>query len=143
MKPLILILFSFVAMSSALAQQPELQKDSIQTSHIQADTVESDQVIVVRGKGTYYASKFHGRRTANGEIFSNKKLTAAHLYLPFGTLVHVRNVDNGRTVEVRVNDRGPHNKNFIIDLSQAAAKEIGIYSKGVGTVEISYPKIDD
>ncbi len=92
----------------------------------------------VIGKATYYASKFHGRRTTSGEVFSNQKFTAAHLKLPFGTIVTVTNLDNGRSVEVKVNDRGPHSKYFIIDLSQAAAKEIGIFSKGVGNVELSY-----
>lgn len=95
-------------------------------------------LITVTGKATYYANKFHGRRTANGEVFSNKKLTAAHLKLPFGTIVNITNIDNGRTVEVRINDRGPHSKFYIIDLSQAAAKKIGMFGKGVANVEISY-----
>ena len=139
MKALFLILFCFISITSTFAQESDLQKDSISTIQINLDTLESDSVMI-QGKATYYASKFHGRRTTSGEIFSNKKMTAAHLHLPFGTMVKVTNVDNGRTVEVRVNDRGPHNKNFIIDLSQAAAKEIGIYSKGVGNVEIRYVK---
>lgn len=96
------------------------------------------KMITVTGKATYYASKFHGRRTTSGEVFSNKKFTAAHLQLPFGTIVTVTNLDNGRSVDVKVNDRGPHSKVFIIDLSQAAAKEIGIFAKGVGNVELSY-----
>lgn len=100
--------------------------------------INSSGLITVTGKATYYASKFHGRRTANGEVFSNKKLTAAHLKLPFGTIVNITNIDNGRTVEVRVNDRGPHSKFYIIDLSQAAAKKIGMYGKGVANVEIRY-----
>jgi rare lipoprotein A len=90
------------------------------------------------GKATYYASYFNGRRTASGEIFSNKKFTAAHRKLPFGTKVTVLNKANGRTVVVRINDRGPFNKRFIIDLSQAAARELGFYSKGVASVEITY-----
>jgi rare lipoprotein A len=65
-------------------------------------------------------------------------MTAAHLKLPFGTIVKVTNLDNGRTVIVKVNDRGPHTKAFIIDVSQAAAKELGFYTKGVAKVEISY-----
>lgn len=143
MKALFFILFSFISISSVSAQQTDLQKDNIQTDSIQIDTIQteriqSDSIRVIRGKGTYYASKFHGRRTASGEVFSNKKMTAAHRTLPFGTIVAVTNTDNGLTVEVRVNDRGPHNRNFIIDISQAAAKEIGIYSKGVGNVEIRY-----
>jgi rare lipoprotein A len=92
----------------------------------------------VSGKATYYHSKFNGRRTTSGEVYNSKKLTAAHLKLPFGTIVKVTNVDNGRTVDVRVNDRGPHSKFYIIDLSAAAAKKIGMYGKGVANVEISY-----
>ena len=98
----------------------------------------SGELITIKGKATYYANKFHGRRTTSGEIFSNKKFTAAHLKLPFGTMVKVINVDNGRFVEVRVNDRGPHSKFFIIDLSQAAAKKIGMFGKGVANIELSY-----
>ena len=94
--------------------------------------------ITLKGKATYYASKFHGRRTTSGEVFSNKKFTAAHLKLPFGTMVRVTNIDNGRFVEVRVNDRGPHSKFFIIDLSQAAAKKIGMFGKGVANIEMTY-----
>lgn len=138
MKALIFILFSFILMASASAQKADLQKDSIQINTIQTDSIQTDSIRIVRGKATYYASKFHGRRTTNGEIFSNNKMTAAHLTLPFGTMVRVTNIDNGRTIDVRVNDRGPHNKSFIIDISQAAAKEIGIYSRGVGNVEIRY-----
>lgn len=98
----------------------------------------SADLITVKGKATYYANKFHGRRTTSGEVFSNKKFTAAHLKLPFGTMVKVTNVDNGRFVEVRVNDRGPHSKFFIIDLSQAAAKKIGMFGKGVANIEMTY-----
>lgn len=123
MKTLIFILFTLFATASGEPGKKE------------GDT---SKVMSVTGKATYYASKFHGRRTTSGEVYSNKKLTAAHLKLPFGTLVTVTNVDNGRSVEVRVNDRGPHSKVYIIDLSQAAAKEIGMYGKGVGNVEISY-----
>jgi rare lipoprotein A len=65
-------------------------------------------------------------------------MTAAHLKLPFGTIVTVTNLDNGRSVVVRVNDRGPHSKAFIIDVSQAAAKELGFYGKGVANVVIRY-----
>lgn len=143
MKTLIFILFSFISISSISAQQIDLQKDSIQTDSILNQNFRTDSLRIVKGRATYYASKFHGRRTANGEIFNNRKMTAAHLKLPFGTFVTVTNLENGRTVEVRVNDRGPHSKVFIIDLSQAAARELGFYGKGVAKVEICYqvPKI--
>jgi len=138
MKVLFFIFFSFFSIASISAQQTDLQKDSIQTDSILTEVFRNDSLHTVRGKATYYASKFHGRRTANGEVFSNKKMTAAHLKLPFGTFVKVTNLDNGRTVEVRVNDRGPHTKAFIIDVSQAAAKELGFYGMGVARVEICY-----
>ncbi|OYZ31429.1 MAG: hypothetical protein B7X86_09270 [Sphingobacteriales bacterium 17-39-43] len=138
MKVLFFIFFSFFSIASISAQQTDLQKDSIQTDSILTEVFRNDSLHTVRGKATYYASKFHGRRTANGEVFSNKKMTAAHLKLPFGTLVKVTNLDNGNTVIVKVNDRGPHTKAFIIDVSQAAAKELGFYGKGVANVEISY-----
>ncbi len=123
MKILIFILFSFF---TAVSDEP------VKTEF------KSGKLVSVSGKATYYASKFHGRHTTNGEVFNNNKMTAAHLRLPFGTIVTVTNVDNGRSVDVRINDRGPHSKVFIIDLSQAAAKEIGFYGKGVGNIEMTY-----
>jgi rare lipoprotein A len=138
MKVLFLLFFSFFAFASVSAQQTDLHRDSILTDSLQTQFLRNDSLRTVIGKASYYASKFHGRRTANGEVFSNKKMTAAHLKLPFGTIVKVTNLDNGRTVIVKVNDRGPHTKAFIIDVSQAAAKELGFYTKGVAKVEISY-----
>lgn len=87
---------------------------------------------------SYYAKKFEGRRTTSGERYRAAKLTAAHLTLPFGTIITVRNLVNGKTVIVRVNDRGPHSRKFSLDLSQSAAKAIGIYRLGYAKVEITY-----
>ncbi|RYD69754.1 MAG: septal ring lytic transglycosylase RlpA family protein [Sphingobacteriales bacterium] len=87
---------------------------------------------------TYYAKKFEGRRTSSGQRYRAKKFTAAHLTLPFGTEVTVTNLVNGRSVVVKINDRGPHSKKYSIDLSEGAAKEIGIYKKGFAKVDISY-----
>ena len=87
---------------------------------------------------TYYARKFEGRRTTSGARYRAKKFTAAHLTLPFGTLVTVTNPANGKSVVVTINDRGPHSKKYSIDLSEGAAKEIGIFKKGSASVEISY-----
>ena len=88
------------------------------------------------GKASYYATKFQGRKTASGERFNQASKTAAHKSLPFGTKVKVTNVKNGRSVVVRVNDRGPFVKGRIIDLSQAAFSSIGNLSSGVIKVEI-------
>lgn len=88
--------------------------------------------------GTYYAKKFEGRRTTSGVRYRAKKKTAAHMSLPFGTIVTVTNPVNGKSVDVEINDRGPHSRKFKIDLSASAAKELGFYGKGVAKLEISY-----
>lgn len=89
-----------------------------------------------RGVASWYGQEYAGRTTANGEIFDPAQLTAAHRTLPFGTVVEVRNLANGQTVTVRINDRGPFISGRIIDLSFAAAREIGLVEKGVGEVEL-------
>ncbi|WP_279296586.1 septal ring lytic transglycosylase RlpA family protein [Paraflavisolibacter caeni] len=96
--------------------------------------------ITQTGKASFYADKFNGRKTANGEIFSNSELTAAHKTLPFGTRVKVTNLNNGKSVKVRINDRGPYVAGRMIDLSKAAAKKIEIVNAGVGNVKIKYKK---
>ncbi len=87
------------------------------------------------GIASWYGPGFHGRKTANGETFNMDALTAAHRWLPFGSLVRVQNMINGRSVDVRINDRGPFIKQRIIDLSRAAAKALGL--GGTKQVEIT------
>ena len=96
--------------------------------------------ITETGRGSYYADKFEGRPTASGEKFDQGKMTAAHRTLPFGTKVKVTNVSNGRSVTVRVNDRGPFAASRIIDVSKKAAKKLGMVDAGVANVKISYKK---
>lgn len=79
------------------------------------------------GLASYYSSFFDGRKTANGEIYRNRRISAAHLTLPLGTLVEVTARKNGRTIRMRVNDRGPYAPKFMLDLSQAAAKALGVH----------------
>jgi rare lipoprotein A len=79
-----------------------------------------------RGEASWYGPGFHGRRTANGEVFNSQALTAAHRTLPFGTKVRVVNEKTGRSVVVRNNDRGPFAKGRVIDLAHAAARQIGM-----------------
>ena len=110
---------------------------TFQLSNVSAQ--ENDENIVLKkGKATYYHSKFVGRKTSNGQIYRHDKLTAAHRTLPFGTEVTVTNPRNGKSVTVVINDRGPFNKYLMIDLSQSAAKEIGIFGAGIAPVEITY-----
>lgn len=91
---------------------------------------------IERGVASWYGPRFHGRQTANGEHYDMHRLTAAHKKLPFGTVVEVTNLDNGRRVEVRINDRGPFVKRRILDLSQAAADAIGMLGAGTAKVEM-------
>ena len=92
---------------------------------------------VTRGMASWYGTKFDGRRTASGERYDMHQLTAAHPTLPFGTLVQVTNVENGRQVVVRINDRGPFGRRRVIDLSYAAARELRMVGPGTAQVELS------
>lgn len=89
-----------------------------------------------RGKATYYSRRATGSRTASGERIHHDSLTCAHRNYPFGTLLKVTNLSNGKQVTVRVTDRGPFAKGRIIDLSYGAAKELGLLAQGVGMVEV-------
>ncbi len=88
------------------------------------------------GLASYYSDIFEGSLTANGERFSNSEFTAAHRTLPFGTRVRVTNLGNGRSVVVRITDRGPFVEGRILDLSRAAASELGFLEEGVISVRI-------
>ena len=91
---------------------------------------------VERGIASWYGNKFHGRPTSSQEPYDMFRMTAAHKSLPLPTYVEVRNLENGRKVIVKVNDRGPFHQNRIIDLSYVAAAKLGITAKGTGLVEI-------
>jgi rare lipoprotein A len=98
------------------------------------------------GKASFYAHRFHGRSTASGETYDESKMTAAHRTLPFGTRVRVTNLENGKAVTLRVNDRGPHRKGRVIDVSYKAAKRLGFVRDGIARVKVevaSKPDDDD
>lgn len=103
---------------------------SVATSAVLAETE--------RGKAAYYADSLQGNKTASGEPYDKNAMTAAHRTAPFGTKVKVTYPKTGKTVEVTVNDRGPRKEGFIIDVSGAAAVELGLKEDGVGEVEIEY-----
>ncbi|MEX2336854.1 MAG: septal ring lytic transglycosylase RlpA family protein [Fulvivirga sp.] len=88
------------------------------------------------GRASFYADKFEGRTTANGEIYSHSKLTAAHKILPFGTMVRITNLENNRSIVARINDRGPFIAGRIIDLSRSAAQKLRFIRQGVIEVKI-------
>ncbi len=102
------------------------------------DPVNETDSVSKTGLATYYHRKFEGHRTSSGARYRSAKLTAAHRFLPFGTKVKVTNPANGKSVVVKVNDRGPFTKRYVIDLSESAAKKIGIFRKGSATVNLSY-----
>jgi rare lipoprotein A len=112
--------------------------EAIAASSLKA-TADAGQAIVrlETGLASWYGSRFHGRKTASGEAYDMHALTAAHPKLPFGSWVRVRNLVNGRSVDVRINDRGPHIKRRIIDLSRAAAQSLGLAGHGTRQVEIT------
>lgn len=96
-----------------------------------------------RGLASWYGQKFHGRRTASGELFSLYGLTAAHRTLPIPSYIRVRNLASGKEVIVRVNDRGPFHSSRVLDLSYAAAVKLGIVSQGSAQVELERLTFDD
>lgn len=93
--------------------------------------------VLETGTASWYGPKFHGRHTANGERYDMHLMTAAHKTLPFGTVLEVRNLDNGKVCRVRVNDRGPFVRGRIVDVSYAAAQSLGMIGPGTARVELA------
>jgi rare lipoprotein A len=100
--------------------------------------IPSQPTMMETGLASWYGSRHHGKRTASGEVFNQNKFTAAHRTLPWGSRVKVTNLANGKSVEVRINDRGPFSQGRIIDLSRAAARNLGMVEQGITTVRIEW-----
>lgn len=98
------------------------------------------KVYTAEGKASYYGQPHHGKPTANGEAFNKYQMTAAHRTLPFGTRVRVTNLKNGKSVIVRINDRGPFTKGRIIDVSKEAATKLDMVRDGVASVRVEQLK---
>ena len=118
-------------------QIPELKcvdtcKVDDSTSH---SNIKDTIAIPIKGKASYYGSEFNGRKTANGEIYDETAMTAAHRTLPFGTVLRVTNVRNRLSVIVRINDRGPFHPDRVLDLSKSAAEELDLIKFGVTEIE--------
>ena len=114
---------------SAVAQEVEVTDNPI------ADIV--DETEIGGGMASYYGNELAGNRTASGERFDPGQLTAAHRSLPFGSMVRVTNTSNGDSVVVRINDRGPFAHGRVIDVSTAAAREIGMHRSGTARVKLA------
>lgn len=97
---------------------------------------QAQQADQARGKASYYAGRFHGRKMSNGTPYHRDSLTCAHRTYPFGTLLEVTNANNNKSVIVKVTDRGPYKRSRIIDLSHAAARQLGMLKEGVIHVEV-------
>ncbi len=123
----ILVLGLFIALLSLIDGCSILKKPSQQPGKFEYKKI---------GIASYYGKKFQARKTANGEIFNDNLMTAAHRTLPFGTNVVVTNLNNGKSVKVKINDRGPFIKKRIIDLTRAAFTKIENLDKGFTKVEI-------
>lgn len=95
------------------------------------------------GIASYFNDRYHGQRTANGERYDKNAMTAAHVSLPFGTLVHVVNLRNNKSIDVRINSRTHHRNKRILDLSSRAAKELGFYQAGLTKVKMTIVQLGD
>lgn len=106
------------------------------TTSYDSDSEVSGRGYRAEGTASYYGKAHHGKRTASGERFNQNALTAAHRTLAFGTRVRVTNLDNGRSVVVRINDRGPFGRGRIIDVSKAAAEQLNMLRSGTAPVRL-------
>lgn len=124
------LLYALLFAALAFAAAPDAEAQTVRPGGRRA------ALRVEHGQASYYAPRFHGRRTASGERYDHQAHTVAHRTLPFGTVLRVTNERNGRTITVRVNDRGPHIRGRIVDLSGAAAHELGVIRSGTAPVRI-------
>ena len=132
--------------STILADNPIKGKSlKSTTSNVDKSTNEARYAVEaakekISGMTSWYSDKFHGKATSSGELYNKNELTAAHRSLPFGTKVKVTNVKNGKSVVVKINDRGPHNKSRVLDLSKTAFNEIGSIDSGTLNIEMEVIK---
>ena len=121
---------------SRATEKAEGRQDLVKDKVTVKQTIEGEPVIEQTGEASSYGRGFEGKQTANGEKFDKNDLTAAHPTLPLGTKATVTNLDNGKSVDVRINDRGPYVKGRDIDVSHGAAKELDMNKNGIAPVKI-------
>jgi rare lipoprotein A len=137
---LILLILVILCASFATMQAQDTSTEHSSPVILKQDSLEQNTSIdslsfSLKGKASYYGSEFNGRKTANGEIYDETAMTAAHRTLPFGTVLRVTNVRNRLSVIVRINDRGPFHPDRILDLSKSAAEELDLIQFGVTEIE--------
>jgi rare lipoprotein A len=164
MKKLITLFLTiaFISISSSKSSIGEKLKYSLQKSIVQKDTVKKNKIIVAQQQepvkdtvvaekiklkfykkdahASYYADKFHGKKTASGEVFDNNKYTAAHRKFPFGTKLKITNQTSGKSVIVEVTDRGPFSRGREIDITKRAFMEIA-KNKGIGVMLVTIEEV--
>jgi rare lipoprotein A len=130
--------FGTNALAVADAAVPVVERDPKGNDNAQINfpKKQSKFTKLLRGKASWYGPRFHGRKTASGDVFDQRKLTAAHKTLPLGSKAIVTNLENGNSVEVEINDRGPYARGRIIDVSYAAAKRLGFAKSGTAPVQV-------
>lgn len=133
-----LLSLSKIALPSLSSLSSPVRKEK-ETAKVEDDLpviLPQDEKQIQTGMASWYGPGFHGKRTANGEVYNQHALTAAHRTLPLGTRAIVTNVETGESVEVRINDRGPYKYGRVIDLSYAAARRIGMWATGTAPVRV-------
>ncbi len=135
-----LIIISIMSCGPSIAYGDYINSEGMTRKQIEAI---KDHPQVQIGIASYYGSKFHKKRTANGEIFNMYKVSAAHKTYPLGTKVKVTNMKNGQSIKLTINDRGPYVKGRIIDLSYKAARKIGFVNQGTTKVRIDVIRLGD
>ncbi len=137
---LALIIVGIIGCGPSIAYGDYVKSDGMSRKEIEA--IKNHPRVQI-GVASYYGSKFHKKRTANGEIFNMYKVSAAHKTLPLGTKVRVINLKNGRSLTMTINDRGPYVKGRIIDLSYKAAQKLGFVNQGTTKVRIEVLRLGD
>ena len=132
----VVIVFVTTMLNSGCASSPRFTRDRSGGSSVHAAGGDAKSLKTMEGIASYYADDFNGKKTANGETYDMYKMTAAHRSLPFNTKVRVTNIENKRSIIVRINDRGPFKLERIIDLSLAAATQLGMKGKGTANVKL-------
>lgn len=138
MRALVTMVMPLMLVASAAAQDSDAAAlPAVAASAIPLADIADPEIEIDGGMASYYGNELAGNRTANGERFDPGELTAAHRTLPFGSKVRVTNMSNGDSVIVRINDRGPFSRGRVIDVSHAAAREIGMQRSGTARVKLA------
>lgn len=132
----IIFLISLISLLAAGCASTVRYGEKINSSPQKGKEIKPGVVNVLTGVASFYSDEFHGRKTANGEIYDMNGLTAAHPFIPFNTIILVTNLKNKKQVKVRVNDRMPFRKDRIIDLSLGAAKALDMTNDGLAEVQL-------